>query len=326
MADDRDRPASITFDGDVSNRRLGTLRTTTKPELQAQLNATDYSAEKKAKVTAQMRQTANSAAAYVRSQQAVRTANLRDVSRGQVQRPAVSEMRTRAASAKPAAAQPVARQGAPQGAPQAQKNRNAPAARAADEKKVTRGAPAKISGAKNVSRRELGSFRVPTKAQLQSQLNAASYSNTKRQNINVQWQQTASRAKEYVHTKQAERASGLGQVARGQTQQQAPAGVKSQANSLGQVAQTKQRAAQQSVFDRYGPKAKQVSSLRSVAQNQSPASPTTSMLGRKKLQNVFDKHQPQHNKVEKEQIAKSNKVQQQHNLKNNQEKGRDRER
>ena len=324
MADDRDRPASITFDGDVSNGRLGTLRTTTKPELQAQLNATDYSAEKKAKVTAQMRQTANSAAAYVRSQQAVRTANLRDVSRSQVQRPTPVEMRTRAASAKPAAQQPVARQGAPQGAPQAQKNRTAPAARAADEKKVTRDAPAKISGAKNVSRRELGTFRVPTKAQHQSQLNALSYSDTKRQNINAQWQQTASRAKDFVQTRQAERAKGLNQVAR--TQQRVPAGVKSQANNLGQVAQTKQRAAEQNVFDRYGPKAKQVSSLRSVAQNQSPASPTTSMLGRKKLQNVFDKHQPQHNKVEKEQIAKSNKVQQQHNLKNNQEKGRDRER
>lgn len=274
---DGGRPASITFAGDVSNEQLGGLRDSTRAEQQARMRVASSAAQQARKVEAERQQSKTKAKDPTRAKAVSRRTDLRTVAQSQTYR-RTSNVQRPSPPTQSRGAQAIASYSARQ-------------------------TPAAPSNATHVSRRELGNLRVPTKAQLQSQLNATSYSPEKQQRIAAQWQQTKGRAMNYVQSQNQERTTDLRSVSQNQERTTNLRTVsQAQSRSAGRVsAQTQektpthdgttvrlrakkrpeqrfsntfskeyQQGKKSNVFERHSPKRGDPVSLKTVAQNLAP--------------------------------------------------------
>ena len=178
----------MTYDGDVSNDKLGNIKDSTRPDQQAQMRVASAAAANQRKIEGERLKMLNGAKEPGKTQAALRSSDLRSISRSQTQ---------------------PRDPGGPQSRSNPQASQTQSRAAQAIASYNSRDAPATPSRATHVPRQELGNLRVPTKAQHQSQLNALSYSPEKQQKIANQWQQTKGRAREFVQNKNAERTNDM---------------------------------------------------------------------------------------------------------------------
>lgn len=288
MADDN---GGITYDGDVSNEELGKLKDSTKAEQQSNMRVAAAAAAFQRESEQRRQQTQNSQKSPAKSNASLRSSDLRSVAQSQT---------------------PPRDPGSPQMGGGSQNNQAAARVAQAIAASRSQHAPATASEPKHVSRAELGTLRVQTKAQLQSQLLASSYSPEKQQRVANQMQQVQARAMNYVRGQTAQRGPNLKTVA--QSQQQSPPSVQTKANNLAQVAAKsgQQQARGPNVFDRYSPKQAQSNSLRQVAQTQAKAAEQAkaqpakeqAQQQQKAAANVFDKHKQPREKGKEQQQEK----------------------
>lgn len=287
MADDN---GGITYDGDVSNEELGKLKDSTKAEQQSNMRVAAAAAAFQRESEQRRQQAQNSQKSPAKTNASLRSSDLRSVAQSQTS---------------------PRDPGSPQMGGGSQNNQATARLAQAIAASRSQHAPATVSEPKHVSRAELGALRVQTKAQMQSQLLASSYSPEKQQRVANQMQQVQARAMNYVRGQTAKRGPNLKTVA--QSQQQSPPSVQTKANNLAQVAAKsgQQQARGPNVFDRYALKQAQSNSLRQVAQTQAKAAeqakaqPAKEQTQQQKAAaNVFDKHKQPREKGKEQQQEK----------------------
>lgn len=240
MADDN---GGITYDGDVSKDELGTLKDVSKAAQQSKERvAASISAAEHRKIEAQRLERLNGPKDPAKTQAGLRSSDLRSVARSQTP--------PRDPGGPQTPRNPPTNDPPPKKPPTSQAMASPPQRMANSGR---RDVPATISEPKHVSKQELGTLKAPTKAQLQTQPNAASYSPEKQQKVAAQWKQTQTKAMNYVRGQTAERGSNRSPAA--QNQPQPAASAKPRADNPAQLAQTQakqqQKAATQNIFDKY---------------------------------------------------------------------------
>jgi len=175
----------------------------------------------------------------------------------------------------------------------------------------TRELPATASQPKDVSTEKLGTLRVPTKAQMQAQLNMGSYTPEKQQKIDTQWQQTQTKAMDYVHGRVTERSAKRNSTAQEKQQSSAPA--QGQTGNREQSATTsgQQQARGKSILDRPSQTPEQSKADKQVAQTQTkaqtqaqPTQEKTKQQAKEASKNVFDQYNQQREKSKVQQQEK----------------------
>ncbi|MEM7125663.1 MAG: hypothetical protein AAF702_05015 [Chloroflexota bacterium] len=286
--DDGDKPIDIKFDGDVSPAELGDLKDSTKPEEQSKMNGAAATEAQLRKADAERLQTLNGPDDPGKTRAGVEAWGLHTIARAQTETPPTN----------PDARQPTQDNPPP--------THSGPSGNTQHE-------PAAVSDVKHVSREELGSLKVPTKAQLQAQLNASTYSPEKQQKIAAQHQVIHARAMAFVRANTAER--GLNSQSAAQVQQRTAVGLHAQSSGQGDdsARASQQRAKALNVFDRLSQQGKQPPNAKKATQEQSKTKAQSQSLtnleqSRQKAiaatQNVFDKHGQQRDNSKGQQQEK----------------------